>query len=83
MNGKNRPVSPTGGEKHIELSPIHDFARKLHQGDVLPRLKEYVLWQADLRRATAEGRPASVRPRGDACQPRRSPTTPRSPLIST
>ena len=49
--GGDDPASPTGGEKHIELSAIHDFAGKLHQEHVLPRLKEYVEWQARLRAA--------------------------------
>lgn len=43
------PASPTGGKKHIELTPIHDFASKLTQEEILPRLKEYILWQAHLR----------------------------------
>lgn len=52
---EGEPASPTGGEKQIELTPIHDFARKLHQAEVLPRLAEYVRWQAALRRAEAGG----------------------------
>lgn len=44
-----QPASPTGGEKQIELTPIHDFAAKLKQPEILPRLKEYVRWQAHLR----------------------------------
>ncbi|MGE3964775.1 MAG: radical SAM protein [Planctomycetota bacterium] len=43
------PVSPTGGAKHVELTPIHDFASKLRQPEILPRLAEYVRWQAFLR----------------------------------
>ena len=43
------PVSPTGGAKHIELTGIHDFARKLLQPETLGRVKEYVRWQAALR----------------------------------
>ena len=27
-------VSPTGGEKHIELAPIHDFAGKMRQQEI-------------------------------------------------
>jgi len=50
-----RPASPTGGRKHIELSSIHDFAGKLVQPELLPRLKEYVRWAAEARRARAEG----------------------------
>jgi len=49
----DEPESPTGGEKHIELSVIHDFAGKLHQEHVLPRLKDYVRWQVRLRAAQA------------------------------
>lgn len=43
------PSSPTGGKKHVELSPIHDFAAKLLQGGVLPRVRDYVRWQAFAR----------------------------------
>lgn len=43
------PVSPTGGQKHVELSRIHDFAAKLRQAGILPRVKEYVRWQAAMR----------------------------------
>ena len=49
-------ASPTGGEKHVELSPIHDFARKLHQEGTLPNLKKYVEWQVELRRNLVDGR---------------------------
>lgn len=41
--------SPTRGEKHVELTPIHDFARKLRQREVLPRLRAYVEWRHSLR----------------------------------
>jgi len=51
--GAPEPASPTGGEKHVELSAIHDFAGKLHQPGVLARLKEYVRWHSDLRRHEA------------------------------
>jgi len=50
------PVSPTGGEKHVELSPIHDFASKLLQRDILERLKKYVHWQVRVRTAAAGGK---------------------------
>lgn len=46
---RTEPSSPTGGKKHVELTPIHDFASKLRQDDILPRLKEYVRWQSHLR----------------------------------
>lgn len=36
--------------KQVELSPIHDFASKLLQPDLLPRLKEYVRWMAASRK---------------------------------
>ena len=49
------PSSPTGGEKHIELSGIHDFAAKLLQPEVLPRVKEYVLWHRAMRGAAETG----------------------------
>ena len=42
-------ASPTGGQKHIELSQIHDFAGKLLQPEMVPRVREYVRWQAQLR----------------------------------
>ena len=45
------PVSPTDGKKHVELTHIHDFAAKLCQPDILPRVKEYVRWQVALRDA--------------------------------
>jgi len=44
------PVSPTGGKRHVELSGIHDFASKLLQEETLPGVKDYVRWQAALRR---------------------------------
>ena len=51
----NREVaSPTGGEKHIELSSIHDFAGKLRQPELLPRVKEYVRWQSKVRTSPEE-----------------------------
>ncbi len=59
--GSERPASsagvysPTGGEKHIELSPIHDFAGKLRQRDLLPRVMEYARWQARLRGTLQDG----------------------------
>lgn len=39
----------------VALSPIHDFTHKLLQPDVLPGLKQYVRWQAALRRGEPEG----------------------------
>ena len=59
MNGKGaggqslEPSSPTGGKKHVELSRIHDFASKLTQPEILPRVKEYVRWHSRLRGAEA------------------------------
>jgi len=41
-----KTVAPGGVEKPVELTPIHDFAAKLRQDDLLPRLGEYVRWQA-------------------------------------
>lgn len=52
-----QPASPTGGEKHVELTPIHDFAAKLKQAEVMPRLVEYVRWQARLRGTLVEPAP--------------------------
>ena len=45
-----KPASPTGGEKHVELSGIHDFARKLLQPETWPQVKRYVQWRAGLER---------------------------------
>ncbi len=59
--GQDEPSSPTGGEKHVELSKIHDFASKLTQIDILPRVKEYVRWHARLRGAEASGDEAALR----------------------
>ncbi len=39
-----------------DLSPVHDFAAKLLQPSVLPRLKQSVRFQAETRRRLAEGR---------------------------
>jgi molybdenum cofactor biosynthesis enzyme MoaA len=41
--------SPTAGERHVELSKIHDFASKLLQPEILSTLKDYVGWQVRLR----------------------------------
>ena len=41
--------SPTAGERHIELSQIHDFASKMLQPEILSTLKKYVDWQTRLR----------------------------------
>jgi molybdenum cofactor biosynthesis enzyme MoaA len=54
--GRTAPLSPTGGAKHVELAPIHDFAAKLRQAEVLPRLKDYVRWQARQREDSRSGR---------------------------
>ncbi len=35
---------------------MHDFAAKLRQPSLIGRLKAYVMWRAELRRAEAEGR---------------------------
>lgn len=43
-------------EKQVELSPIHDFAGKLCQPKILPRLKDYVRWQASWRKERAAGK---------------------------
>ncbi len=40
-----------------ELAQVHDFASKLMQPSVLPRLKQYVRWQSEIRRRIHEGRP--------------------------
>ena len=54
-----KPASPTGGAKHVELSPIHDFAGKLLQPEVLPQVKAYVQWQARMRGALESGTPVA------------------------
>lgn len=49
---------PTAGkQKQVELSPIHDFAAKLRQPGILERLKDYVRWQVEWRKARDEGKP--------------------------
>ena len=53
------PMSPTGGERHVELSKIHDFASKLLQPEILTTLKEYIRWQVRLRNPTAEPLPTA------------------------
>ena len=55
------PSSPTGGKKHVELSKIHDFASKLTQPAILPRVKEYVRWHARLRGAAARNDEVTIR----------------------
>lgn len=42
-------------ERQVELSPLHDFAAKLCQPDVLGRLQEYVRWQVAWRQGYADG----------------------------
>ena len=43
-------------EKQTELSPIHDFASKLRQPQVLDQLKDYVRFQSKWRKLKAEGK---------------------------
>lgn len=43
-------------DKQTELSPIHDFAGKLLQPETFGRLKDYVRWQVEWRKAQAEGK---------------------------
>ncbi len=50
------PVPPLGVRRE-ELSPLHDFAGKLLQPSMLPRLKRYVAWQAEIRRRLNAGIP--------------------------
>ena len=47
--------TPGPKQKQVELSPIHDFAAKLCQPEVIERLKEYVRWQIDWRNGYAQG----------------------------
>lgn len=42
-------------ERQVELSPLHDFAAKLCQPEVLGRLQEYVRWQVAWRQGYADG----------------------------
>jgi organic radical activating enzyme len=48
---------PDSSQKKIEISPIHNFAQKLQLPEVLPRIKEYVLWQARMRGLLGAGKP--------------------------
>ena len=41
--------------RQVELAPVHDFAAKLCQPSIFPRLREYVQGQIDWRRARASG----------------------------
>lgn len=50
-----KKLASAGKQKQVELSPIHDFAAKLRQPGILPRLQEYVRWQAAWRKARGEG----------------------------
>ena len=54
-SGNAEPVSPTSGEKHTELSAVHDFAGKFRHPELLSRLKAYVQARSELRRAVEEG----------------------------
>ena len=60
--GNGEPVSPTSGEKHTELSAVHDFAGKFRHPELLPRLKAYVRSRSELRRAVAEGHAPPAEP---------------------
>jgi molybdenum cofactor biosynthesis enzyme MoaA len=42
-------------KRQLELSPLHDFAAKLCQPEVLERLQEYVRWQVAWRQGYADG----------------------------
>ena len=43
-------VTERGTASRGELNQKHDFAAKLTQPSVLPRLKQYVRWQSEIRR---------------------------------
>ncbi len=49
------PSSPTGGERHVELSTKHDFAGKFRHPELIDRLKDYVRSQFAVRRAVEAG----------------------------
>ncbi|MHC4414302.1 MAG: radical SAM protein [Planctomycetota bacterium] len=49
------PLPPTDGEKHTELSAVHDFAGKFRQPALVERLRQYVRHQSEVRRAIEEG----------------------------
>ena len=51
--GTATPAAP-GAASRAELAPVHDFAAKLLQPSILPRLKSYVHLQAEIRRRIAE-----------------------------
>ncbi len=53
LHAKGQPVIEQ--DKQVELSTMHDFMSKLRQPDVLDRLNEYVLWQAEWRGNYAQG----------------------------
>jgi len=66
-----RPARKGDVAKQVELTPIHDFASKLLQPELLPRLKEYVLWSSKAREAERKGES-----RGDATPlPDRAPVS--------
>jgi wyosine [tRNA(Phe)-imidazoG37] synthetase (radical SAM superfamily) len=44
------------------LEPVHDFARKLRQPGMLPRVVDYVAWQRSVREAQARGEAAPPMP---------------------
>lgn len=58
-----------GPSGYIELSAIHNFASKLCLPAILPRLKEYVRWQIQMRKDLEEGKS----PQGLACLPNFAP----------
>jgi len=49
-------MSQTQDARATRIAAIHDFASKLLQPELLPRLVEYVRWQIDRRDAAAAGR---------------------------
>lgn len=51
-----------GAAKQQELAPIHDFAAKLCQPELLGRLVRYARWQVEQRRRLAEGVPVAEIP---------------------
>lgn len=40
--------------KHVELSPIHDFAAKLRQPYIFEHLQQYITWQVAMRKRIAD-----------------------------
>ncbi|MFM1873105.1 MAG: hypothetical protein RL398_2527 [Planctomycetota bacterium] len=49
-----RPATPSGS---VQVEKVHDFAQKLQQPSLWPKVLDYVKWQRAVRAARAAGRP--------------------------